>query len=179
MSEFLLRPYTLNISLIQAIEDDDDKDDEYLKEVLASGVDLNALGANTWNTMPTTAIIMATNTNNVNKVRLLLETGRVKNINQADGFGRSPIFVASENGNYEIAKILIEYGADPKLPPMKYPDGYGVKSKTPLDVAKNNKMRELLRNSSGLGVIKKKLRKTIKRKLRKTNKRKKNSKQKK
>jgi len=46
MSEFLLRPYTLNISLIQAIEDDDDKDDEYLKEVLKSGVDLNALGKN-------------------------------------------------------------------------------------------------------------------------------------
>ena len=130
--------------------------------MLASGVDLNALGKNTWNTMPTTAIIMATNTENANKVRLLLETGRVKNINQADGFGRSPLFVASENGCYEIAKILLEYGADPKLPPKKYSDGYGV---TPLDVAKNDKMRELLRNSSGLGLKKiKKLRKTIKRK---------------
>lgn len=162
MSAFLLRPYTLNISLIHAIEDDDDKDDEYLKEVLASGVDLNALGKNTWANMPTTAIIMATNTENTNKVRLLLETGRVKNINQADGFGRSPLFVASENGCYEIAKILLEYGADPKLPPKKYSDGYGV---TPLDVAKNDKMRELLRNSSGLGLKKiKKLRKTIKRK---------------
>ena len=30
MSAFLLRPYTLNISLIHAIEDDDDKNDEYL-----------------------------------------------------------------------------------------------------------------------------------------------------
>jgi len=169
MSAFVLRPYTLNISLIRAIEDDDDKDDEYLKEVLASGVDLNALGKNTWANMPTTAIIMATNTENTNKVRLLLETGRVKNINQADGFGRSPLFVASENGNYEIAKILLEYGADPKLPPKKYSDGYGV---TPLDVAKTDKMRELLRSSSGLGL------KKIK-KLRKTNKRKKNSKRKK
>ena len=46
MSAFVLRPYTLNISLIRAIEDDDDKDDEYLKEVLKSGVDLNALGKN-------------------------------------------------------------------------------------------------------------------------------------
>ena len=162
MSGFVLRPYTLDKNLINAIEDDDDKDDEYLKEVLASGIDLNALGKNTWANMPTTAIIMATNTENANKVRLLLETGRVKNINQADGFGRSPLFVASENGNYEIAKILIEYGADPKLPPKKYSDGYGV---TPLDVAKNEKMRELLRNSSGLGLKKiKKLRKTIKRK---------------
>lgn len=174
MSEFLLRPYTLNISLIQAIEDDDD---EYLKEVLERPLNLNALGANTWNTMPTTAIIMATNTNNANKVRLLLETGRVKNINQADGFGRSPLFVASANGYYEIAKILLEYGADPKLPPKKYSDGYGV---TPLDVAKTDEMRELLRSSSGLGLKKiKKLRKTNKRKLRKTNKRNKNSKQKK
>ena len=170
MSEFLLRPYTLNKNLIQAIEDVDDKDDEYLKEVLERPLNLNALGANTWNTMPTTAIIMATNTENANKVRLLLETGRVRNINQADGFGRSPLFVASENGCYEIAKILLEYGADPKLPPKKYSDG--VESKTPLDVAKNDKMRELLRNSSGLGL------KKIK-KLRKTNKRKKNSKQKK
>jgi ankyrin repeat protein len=169
MSAFVLRPYTLNISLIRAIEDDDDKDDEYLKEVLASGVDLNALGKNTWANMPTTAIIMATNTENTNKVRLLLETGRVKNINQADGFGRSPLFVASANGYYEIAKILLEYGADPKLPPKKYSDGYGV---TPLDVAKTDKMRELLRSSSGLGL------KKIK-KLRKTNKRKKNSKRKK
>ena len=157
MSAFLLRPYTLNISLIHAIEDDDDKDDEYLKEVLASGVDLNALGKNTWANMPTTAIIMATNTENANKVRLLLETGRVKNINQADGFGRSPLFVASENGCYEIAKILLEYGADPKLPPKKYSDGYGA---TPLDVAKNDKMRELLRSSSGLGL--KKIKKPLK-----------------
>ena len=145
--------------------------------MLESGVDLNALGKNTWANMPTTAIIMATNTENANKVRLLLETGRVKNINQADGFGRSPLFVASENGCYEIAKILLEYGADPKLPPKKYSDGYGA---TPLDVAKNHKMRELLRSSSGLGLKKiKKPRKTIKKKLRKTNKRKKNSKQKK
>lgn len=178
MSEFLLRPYTLNKNLIQAIEDNDDNDDEYLKKMLERPLNLNALGANTWNTMPTTAIIMATNTENYNKVKLLLETGRVKNINQADGFGRSPLFVASENGCYEIAKILLEYGADPKLPPKKYSDG--VESKTPLDVAKNDKMRELLRNSSGLGLKKiKKPRKTIKKKLRKTNKRKKNSKQKK
>lgn len=163
MSGFVLRPYTLDKNLINAIEDDDDKDDEYLKEVLERPLNLNALGANTWNTMPTTAIIMATNTENANKVRLLLETGRVKNINQADGFGRSPLFVASENGCYEIAKILLEYGADPNLPPKKYSDG--VESKTPLDVAKNEKMRELLRNSSGLGLKKiKKLRKTIKRK---------------
>ena len=135
MSEFLLRPYTLDISLIRAIEDDDDKDGEYLKEVLASGVDLNALGKNTWANMPTTAIIMATNTKNVIKVRLLLETGRIKNINQADGFGRSPLFVASANGYYEIAEILLEYGADPKLPPIKYVEGYGLKSKTPLDLS--------------------------------------------
>ena len=128
----------------------------------------------TWANLPTTAIIMATNTENYNKVKLLLETGRVRNINQADGFGRSPLFVASENGCYEIAKILLEYGADPKLPPKKYSDGYGA---TPLDVAKNHKMRELLRSSSGLGLKKiKKPRKTIKKK---TNKRKKNSKQKK
>ena len=100
MSEFLLRPYTLNKNLIQAIEDNDDNDDEYLKEMLERPLNLNALGANTWNTMPTTAIIMATNTRNYNKVKLLLETGRVRNINQADGFGRSPLFVASENGNY-------------------------------------------------------------------------------
>ena len=177
MSAFLLRPYTLDKNLINAIEDDDDKDDEYLKEVLERPLNLNALGANTWANMPTTAIIMATNTENANKVRLLLETGRVKNINQADGFGRSPLFVASENGNYEIAKKLLEYGADPKLPPKKYSDGYGV---TPLDVAKTDEMRELLRSSSGLGLKKiKKPRKTIKKKLRKTNKRKKNSKQKK
>lgn len=160
MSTFVLRPYTLDKNLINAIENDDDKDDEYLKKVLASGVDLNVLGANNWNTMPTTAIIMATNTNNANKVRLLLETGQVKNINQADGFGRSPLFVASANGYYEIAKILLGYGADPK---KKYSNG--VESKTPLNVANTDEMRELLRNSSGLGLKKiKKPRKTIKRK---------------
>jgi ankyrin repeat protein len=151
MSEFLLRPNTLNISLIRAIEDDDDKDNKYLKEVLArKDVDVNALGANTWNTLLTTAIIMATNTNNVDKVRLLLETGRVTNINKTDGFGRSPIYVASENGNYEIVKLLLENGADPKLLPKKYP-----------------------RNSTGFGL------KPKKSKSRKTNKRKKNSKRKK
>jgi len=167
MSAFVLRPYTLDKNLINAIEDDDDKDDEYLKEVLArKAVDVNALGANNWNTLNTTAIIMATNTGNVNKVRTLLETGRVKNINEADGFGRSPIFVASANGYYEIAKILLEYGADPK----KY--FYG-ESKTAFDVATDDKMRELLRNSTGFGL------KPKKSKSRKTNKRKKNSKRKK
>jgi ankyrin repeat protein len=150
MSEFLLRTNTLNISLIRAIEDEDDDDNEYLIEVLArKDVDVNALGANTWNTMPTTAIIMATNTNNVDKVRLLLETGRVKNINKADGMGRSPIFVASDNGNYEIVKLLLENGADPK---KKYPEWSGLQSKTPLDVAKTDKMRYLLRNPTGLGL---------------------------
>lgn len=178
MSEFLLRTNTLNISLIRAIEDEDDKDNEYLIEVLArKDVDVNALGANTWNTMLTTAIIMATNTDNVDKVRLLLETGRVTNINKADGFGRSPIFVASENGNYEIAKLLLENGADPNLPPKKYPEWSGLQSKTPLDVANTDKMRELLRNSTGLGLKIKKP--AIKRKSRKTNTRKKNSKRRK
>jgi len=160
MSAFVLNPYKLNQNLINAIEDDDDKGDTYLKEVLDKKppLDLNALGTNSWNTMPTTAIIMATNTGNVNKVRLLLETGRVKNINTADGFGRSPILVASNNEYYQIAKILLNYGADPTT-------RYGVMSKTPLDVAKTDKMRELLRKSSGLGLKKiKKLRKTNKRK---------------
>jgi ankyrin repeat protein len=153
MSEFVLRNKTLDISLIRAIEDDDDEDNEYLKEVLTRrDIDVNALGKNTWNNMPTTAIIMATNTKNHDKVRLLLETGRVRNINEADGMGRSPLFVASENGNYEIAKILLEHGADATLPPKKYPDWSGIQSKTPLDVAKNNKMRELLKKSSGSGV---------------------------
>ena len=165
MSAFVLNPYILNQNLINAIEDDDDKEDAYLKEVLETPhLDLNALGQNTWSTLPTTAIIMATNTGNFNKVKLLLETGRVKNINTADGFGRSPIFVASANEYYEIAEILLKYGADPKLP------GYGVMSKTPLDVAKTDRMRELLRKTGGLKKIKK---------LRKTNKRKKNSKRKK
>jgi len=155
MSEFLLRPNTLNISLIRAIEDDDDKDNKYLIKVLArKDVDVNALGANTWNTLLTTAIIMATNTNNVDKVRLLLETGRVTNINKTDGFGRSPIYVASENGNYEIVKLLLENGADPKLLPKKYP-----------------------RNSTGLGLKIK--RKSIKTNTRKTNTRKTNSKRRK
>ena len=68
MSAFILRPYTLDKNLINAIEDDDDKDDEYLKEVLERPLNLNALGVNNWNTMPTTAIIMATNTRNYNKI---------------------------------------------------------------------------------------------------------------
>lgn len=177
MSEFVSRNNTLDINLIHAIEDDDDEDNENLKEVLTRrDVDVNALGKNTWNNMPTTAIIMATNTKNYDKVRLLLETGRVRNINEADGMGRSPLYVASANGNHEIAKILLEYGADAMLPPIKYPDWSGLQSKTPLDVAKNNKMRELLkkstessvkyRKSTGSGV---KLRKSRKNKSRKHN----------
>jgi ankyrin repeat protein len=175
MSEFELRKKTLNISLIRAIEDEDN---EYLKEVLTrKDVDVNALGKNTWNNVLTTAIIMATNTDNYDKVRLLLETGQVTNINEADGMGRSPLYVASENGNYEIAKLLLKYGADASLPPKKYPEWSGLKSKTPFDVAKNNKMRELLRNATGSGV---KIRKpAIKIKSRKTNTRKNNSKKRK
>jgi ankyrin repeat protein len=174
MSEFVLRNNTMDISLIRAIEDEDN---EYLKEVLTRrDIDVNALGKNTWNNMPTTAIIMATNTKNYDKVKLLLETGQVRNINESDGMGRSPLYIASKNGNYEIAKILLEHGADASLPPMKYPDWSGLQSKTPLDVAKNNKMRELLKKSAepsvklikatGSGV---KLRKSRKIKSRKNN----------
>lgn len=158
MSEFVLSQNTLDISLIRAIEDDADDDNENLKEVLTRrDIDVNALGKNTWNNMPTTAIIMATNTKNYDKVKLLLETGRVRNINMADGMGRSPLYIASNNGYYEIAKILLEHGADARLPPMKYPDWSGLQSKTPLDVAKNKKMRELLKKSTESSV---KLRKT-------------------
>ncbi len=177
MSEFVLRNNTMDINLIRAIEDNDDENNENLKEVLTRrDIDVNSWGKNTWNNVPTTAIIMATNTNNYDKVKLLLETGRVRNINESDGMGRSSLYIASKNGNYEIAKILLEHGADASLPPIKYPDWSGLQSKTPLDVAKNNKIRELLKKSTesivkikkstGSGV---KLKKSRKRKSRKNN----------
>ena len=117
---------------------------KYLKKILDTNVDVNELGSASWNTMLTTAIIMATNTKSLSKVKLLLETERVTNINTSDGFGRSPLYIASKNGYYEIAKLLLKYGADANLPPIVYPEWFGIKTKTPLDVAKNNKMRELL-----------------------------------
>ena len=76
MSEFVLSQKTLDISLIRAIEDDDDDDNENLKEVLTRrDIDVNALGKNTWNNMPTTAIIMATNTKNYDKVTIFFNFG--------------------------------------------------------------------------------------------------------
>jgi len=124
-------------NLINAIQDEDDDGDKFLKAVLDSGVDVNALGKNSWDSESTTAINMAINTGNINKVRLILETGRVNNINLADGYGRTPLFLAARGSNSEIVQLLLLHGADVHVKPFS-------QTPTPLDVAATDEIRELL-----------------------------------
>ncbi len=43
-------------------------------------------------------------------VKVLLELGA--NVNQASTCGNTPLFAACKNGDFETAKLLIQYGAD-------------------------------------------------------------------
>lgn len=48
---------------------------------------------------------------NLDKVRALLLSGKI-DLEQGDENGLSPLLMAAYKGHYEIAKLLIEHGAD-------------------------------------------------------------------
>ena len=96
----------LNIKLIEASENDDLK---RVKHLLDSGADVNAT-----NIFKQTALTAAASFSYWDIVKVLLE--RKANINFQNGeYGMSALMYASESGDEEIAKFLIERGADVNL----------------------------------------------------------------
>lgn len=63
-------------------------------------------------------------------------------INQKNGEGATPLHEASRNGHVKIALHLLIHGADYTI---KGTSGYS-KSRTPIEVASNAEMQELLMN---------------------------------
>ena len=64
------------------------------------------------------------------------------NVNSADLWKFTPLHEASAKGKYEICKILLEHGADPH---RKNRD-----SQTPLDLARDNDIKDILLGDSAL-----------------------------
>src|SRR5262249_40369394 len=60
-----------------------------------------------------TALIYATRSNDLETVKVLLAAG--VDVNQASGYGWSPLLVATQNRYYKLGAYLLEHGADPNL----------------------------------------------------------------
>ena len=83
-----------------------------------------------------TPLIAATKTGDAAMVALLLDAGADVNANDEARAGDTALRVAAERGDYEIAKILMDHGADPTIP--------GWMNLTPLDKARERiRMPEL------------------------------------
>ena len=70
--------------------------------------------------------------NNIDKINELLESG--VNVNVKDKYGNTPLYYASTYGQLQIAKLIIEYGADVNI------KCYG---STPLHQASYNRRTEV------------------------------------
>ena len=55
-------------------------------------------------------LIDAVNTNDLERVRLLVEQGTDKN--KGDGYGRTPLYWASRDGHLNVAQYLVEQGSE-------------------------------------------------------------------
>jgi len=93
-----------------------------LKNLLASGADVNIIGQGGW-----TALHFAVQENNIIIAKILLNNGAQVDIQEK--YGNTPLFKAvfNCNGDGEMIKLLISYGADKNLK-----NNYGV---SPLDLA--------------------------------------------
>ena len=75
----------------------------------------------------TNNLINAIECNNMNKIKEYLEKDSL-NINELNDKGISPLHIAVINGNMEIIKLLLDYGANPNIRSLK-------KKQTPLHLA--------------------------------------------
>jgi ankyrin repeat protein len=62
-----------------------------------------------WDNMGRTALLLAAQSGRLELVRRLIEAGA--DVNAISGDGSTPIFVASEVGNFDIVKCLLAHGA--------------------------------------------------------------------
>lgn len=70
-------------------------------------------------------------TGNVEQVQTILQQNPSINVNvQADAQGKTPLIIATELGNEELVKLLLKYGADPRIASSG--------NITPLQVAEKN-----------------------------------------
>ena len=60
-----------------------------------------------------TAMVFAVRENDAESVRILLDAGA--DVNQVTHYGWSPLLVATQNRNYQLASYLLDRGADPNI----------------------------------------------------------------
>ena len=100
---------TTSKSLLLEACTDINVDIEIIKDLIEKGVDINLQDADGW-----TALFAACNDGNAQLTDILLNADADPNISTNEGTweGISPLMRASQTGNHEIVKLLIQKGAD-------------------------------------------------------------------
>jgi len=122
-----------NAKLIQAAEDGNLQS---VKNALSDGADINAKDKN-----GVPVLMWAANNGHFEVVKLLLDRGADVNVKRTD-IGTTALLVASLQGHTEVVKLLIAAKADVNAKATINGNDY-----TPLSVAKNKEIKELLEKS--------------------------------
>lgn len=110
--------------------------DDVVRALIASGANVNAADKNGWTALHLVArTIKKSISRNVLVVRSLIVAGADVNAVQKEGL--TPLHLAAIYAQSEIACVLLEAGANPHVSDNK--------GKTPIEVAKGDEVRELLR----------------------------------
>ena len=89
------------------------EDEFWLVESLMHGGDANVMNTGNRTAAESTPVFYAIRTHRTANVRRLIDAGA--DVNRVDHYGSPPLFAAMLRAHYEIATILIEAGADPRL----------------------------------------------------------------
>ena len=89
-----------------------DGDLEKVKELVSAGFDVNAFDDN----LSFTPLHYAVKKGHIEVARFLLSVGANVNAHQEEKIGETPLGTVAANCSYEMAKLLVEAGADPTIP---------------------------------------------------------------
>jgi ankyrin repeat protein len=89
-----------------------DGDLEKVKSLLAAGYPINAFD----DTLSYTPLHYAAKENQLNVVRYLIEAGADVNANEEEKIGNTVLMHVAANCSFEMAKTLVDAGADPTIP---------------------------------------------------------------
>lgn len=87
-------------------------DIKLIESLLAEGCNINAFEQD----LPLTPLHYAAMENKVDAMRCLLKAGADVNANDPDRIGNTPLAHVAESCSFEVAKLLVEAGADPTIP---------------------------------------------------------------
>ena len=119
---------------------------DQVRELIASGVDINAKQTGMW-AYGNTALHKACRQGNVESARLLLDAGAI--INVTNSYGNTPLIYACREGTFECAELLLARRANPNVV-AEY-------KHTPLSLAREAKRLDLVKllvdNKANMDVV--------------------------